>query len=206
MTTGKNILHMKKGVAEYASGLGIAEESLRKTLERSKVKLLATRGNRVKPHLDGKVLTSWNGLMIAALAKAGRALGEPRYTEAASRTVDFILSTMRTPESRLLHRYRDGDASIPGFLEDYAFLVWGLLEMYESTFDSEDLGFAVEINEATIRLFWDERPGEASSPPLRIPRSSSRGAKRFTTGRFPRPTPWRSSTSSASTSRQPNPP
>ena len=157
--TGKNILHMKRTMAEHASKLGIAEESLRTMLEQSRKKLLAARGSRVRPHLDDKVLTSWNCLMIAALAKAGRALGEPRYIEAASRTVDFILSTLRTPEGRLLRRYRDGDASIPGFLEDYAFLVWGLLEMYESTFDARYLGLAVEYNEAMMGLFWDETGG-----------------------------------------------
>jgi hypothetical protein len=159
LKTGKNILHMKKPIAEYASKRGIPEESLKQRLERSRVKLLETRGNRVRPLRDDKVLTSWNGLMIAALAKAGRALGEPRYTEAASRTVDFILSTMRTPEGRLLRRYRDGDASIPGFLEDYTYFVWGLLEMYESTFDVKYLRLAVGHNEAMIRLFWDERGG-----------------------------------------------
>jgi uncharacterized protein YyaL (SSP411 family) len=157
--TGKNILHMKRPMAEYASESGITEESLRLMLEQSRTKLLETRGYRARPHLDDKVLTSWNGLMIAALAKAGRALGEPRYIEAASRTVDFILSALRTQEGRLLRRYRDGDASIPGFLEDYAFLVWGLLEMYEATYDEKYLELAVEYNEAMISLFWDETGG-----------------------------------------------
>jgi uncharacterized protein YyaL (SSP411 family) len=157
--TGKNILHMKRPMAEYASESGITEESLRLMLEQFRTKLLETRGYRARPHLDDKVLTSWNGLMIAALAKAGRALGEPRYIEAASRTVDFILSALRTQEGRLLRRYRDGDASIPGFLEDYAFLVWGLLEMYEATYDEKYLELAVEYNEAMISLFWDETGG-----------------------------------------------
>jgi uncharacterized protein YyaL (SSP411 family) len=157
--TGKNILHMKKTLAEYASELGITEESLKLMLEQSRTKLLETRGNRVRPHLDDKVLTSWNGLMIAALAKAGRALREPRYIEAASKTVDFILSTMRTPEGRILRRYRDGDTSISGFLEDYAFFVWGLLEMYESTFETNYLRLAIEYNDAMIGFFWDETGG-----------------------------------------------
>jgi uncharacterized protein YyaL (SSP411 family) len=97
--------------------------------------------------------------MVAALAKAGRALGEPRYIEAASKTVNFILSTMRASEGRLLRRYRDGDASIPGFLDDYAFFAWGLIEMYESTFDARYLKLAIETNEEMIRLFWDEAGG-----------------------------------------------
>jgi uncharacterized protein YyaL (SSP411 family) len=157
--TGKNILHKKRTMAQYASESGITEESLRLMLEQSRTKLLATRCNRVRPHLDDKILTSWNGLMITALAKAGRALCEPRYIEVASKTVDFILSRMRTPEGRLLRRYREGDASIPGFLDDYAFFVWGLLEMYESTFDANYLRLAVEYNEAMIGLFWDETGG-----------------------------------------------
>ncbi len=157
--TGKNILHMKRTASEYASELGVTEESLRLRLEQSKTKLLASRNDRVRPQRDDKVLTSWNGLMIAALAKAGRALGEPRYIEAASKTVNFILSTMRASEGRLLRRYRDGDASIPGFLDDYAFFAWGLIEMYESTFDARYLKLAIETNEEMIRLFWDETGG-----------------------------------------------
>jgi uncharacterized protein YyaL (SSP411 family) len=97
--------------------------------------------------------------MIAALAKAGRALGEPQYIEAATKAVDFIMSTMITSEGRLLRRYRDGDASIHGFLDDYAFFVWGLLEMYETTFDVRFLKLAIEYNDAMIRLFWDETDG-----------------------------------------------
>jgi len=128
-------------------------------LEQSSTKLLATRGNRVRPYRDDKVLTGWNGIMVAALAKAGRALGEPRYIEAATKTVNFILSKMKTSEDRLLRRYRDGDASIPGFLDDYAFFVWGLIEMYESTFDARYLKLAVEANEDMILLFWDEAGG-----------------------------------------------
>ncbi len=157
--TGKNILHMKRTASEYASELGVTEESLRLRLEQSKTKLLASRNDRVRPQRDDKVLTSWNGLMVAALAKAGRALGEPRYIEAASKTVEFILSTMRASEGRLLRRYRDGDASILGFLDDYAFFAWGLIEMYESTFDARYLKLAIETNEEMIRLFWDETGG-----------------------------------------------
>ena len=157
--TGKNILHMKRTMAEYASELEVAEASLRTMLRQSRTRLMATRGNRVRPHRDDKVLTGWNGLMVAALAKAGRALGEPGYIEAASKTVDFILSKMKTSEDRLLRRYRDGDASIPGFLDDSAFFVWGLIEMYESTFDSRYIKLALETNEEMIHLFWDEVGG-----------------------------------------------
>jgi uncharacterized protein YyaL (SSP411 family) len=157
--TGKNILHTNKRLIEYASQLSMTKESLKLLLEQFRIKLLESRRNRVRPYKDDKVLTSWNGLMIAALAKAGRVIGEPQYIEAATKAVDFIISTMISSEGRLLRRYRDGDASIIGFLDDHAFLVWGLLEMYETTFDVRFLELAIEYNDAMIRLFWDDAAG-----------------------------------------------
>ena len=157
--TGNNILHMKKTVSVHASELSIQEESLKHIMERSRIKLLEARDKRIRPLQDDKVITSWNGLVIVALAKASRALGEPQFIVVASRIVDFIMSALRTPGGRLLRRYRDGDSAIPGFLEDYAFLVWGLLEMYESTFDVDYLRLAVEHNVAMIDLFWDQAGG-----------------------------------------------
>jgi uncharacterized protein YyaL (SSP411 family) len=157
--TENNILHMKKTYAEYASELGIKEEPLRNILESARKKLQAVRVKRIKPHVDDKILTSWNGLMISALAKAGRAFGEPRYIEVATKAADFILSTMRTPEGNLLRRYREGDASIPGFLDDFAFFIWSLLEIYESSFNTRYLKLAIEINEAMIHHFWDNKTG-----------------------------------------------
>jgi uncharacterized protein YyaL (SSP411 family) len=157
--TGKNILHMKKTLANHAKKLGITEESLRLSLEQSKKKLLGVRDTRVRPHLDDKILTSWNGLMLAALAKAGRVFQEPSYTEAARKNVEFILTKLTDSKDRLLRRYRDGDASIQGFLDDYAFLIWGLLEMYETTFEIKYLKLAINFSERMIPLFWDESEG-----------------------------------------------
>jgi hypothetical protein len=97
--------------------------------------------------------------MIAALAKAGRAFNEPRYVEAAAKAVDFVFSEMVDDGGCLLRRYRDGDASILGFLDDYAFLVWGLLELYEASYGLRYLKLAVEINGGMLERFWDTEQG-----------------------------------------------
>src|SRR5262245_14632973 len=103
-------------------------------LAKARSTLLAVRSKRVRPHLDDKVLTDWNGLMIGALAEGASTLGEPRYAEAAAKAADFILTAMRK-NGRLLHTWRQGEAKIPGFLEDHAFLGNGLVDLYEATFD-----------------------------------------------------------------------
>jgi len=98
-------------------------------------------------------------LMIAALAKGSRAFGEPRYAEAAQKALGFILDQMREPDGRLLHRYRDGQAGITANLDDYAFLIWGLTELYEATFDSNYLETALKLNGDMLKHFWDDQLG-----------------------------------------------
>lgn len=129
-----------------------AVESARRTL-------LAAREKRIHPGKDDKILTDWNGLMIAALTKAAAALDEPMYASAARRAADFILRHLRTGEGRLLHRYRQAEASISATLDDYAFLVWGLIESYEGAFDARDLEVAIQLTDDAIRLFGDESAG-----------------------------------------------
>ncbi|MFX1404711.1 MAG: thioredoxin domain-containing protein, partial [Promethearchaeota archaeon] len=121
-------------------------------------KLFAVREERIHPHKDDKILTDWNGLMIAALAKAGRILNEPRFIDAATQAAQFIFTEMYK-DGRLLHRYRDGEAAIPGFLDDYAFMIWGLLELYETTLILEYLEKARALNEVLLSHFWDEKGG-----------------------------------------------
>ncbi|NDJ76468.1 MAG: thioredoxin domain-containing protein, partial [Chloroflexi bacterium] len=121
--------------------------------------LYAARAERVPPALDDKVLTDWNGLMIAALAQAARAYDEPAYAEAAVRGADFLLATMVDDDGRLLHRYRNGEAGIMGTLDDYAFLIWGLLELYETTFDVRYLEAALELQDVQLAYFWDDDNG-----------------------------------------------
>ena len=97
--------------------------------------------------------------MIAALAKGSRAFGEPRYAESAKKALNFIFDQMRKPNGRLLHRYRDGQAGITANLDDYAFLTWGLIELYEATFDAHYLETALKMNEVMLKHFWDEKSG-----------------------------------------------
>ncbi|WP_243440038.1 thioredoxin domain-containing protein [Fundidesulfovibrio soli] len=147
--TGANIPHLREWPAP--------EDERR--LEAIREVLFAQREKRVHPHKDDKVLTDWNGLMIAALAQAGRILSDPEPVEAASRAADFILARLRTPEGRLLHRYRDGDAAIAATLDDYAFLIWGLTELHQSTGDPVWLEASLELAGIMIRDFEDAENG-----------------------------------------------
>jgi len=157
--TGTNIPHLRKSSAEIAAELAISEAELAQRIEQARQKLFAARERRVHPLKDDKILTDWNGLMVAALGKAAQALGEPAYAAAAARAADFILQTLRTPEGRLLHRYRQGETAIPAYLDDYAFFIWGLLELYETGFEVKYLQAAVELNDIVLRHFWDGREG-----------------------------------------------
>lgn len=157
--TGENIFHMKKTFAGLAEELDLTEKELMDSIGTARQKLFAARDKRVHPHKDDKVLTDWNGLMIAALAKGARVFDMPEYAEAARDACDFILNKMRRPDGRLLHRYRDGQAAIPAYLDDYAFFISGLIEVYEATFDASYLKTALEFNSDLIKHFWDERSG-----------------------------------------------
>jgi len=157
--TGRNILHMDRSMEEIARDLGIPEEDLRQALDGARRKLLAAREGRVRPHRDDKVLVDWNGLMMAALARGGQVFDEPLYTQAARRAADFILDRMRTPEGRLFHRFRQGEAAIPAHLDDYAFLIWGLMELYEASFQVSYLREALTLNRDMLDHFWDRERG-----------------------------------------------
>jgi len=147
--TGKNILHQN-----FSS-----TNSSNFDLEPARKQLFEAREKRIRPHKDDKILTDWNGLMIAAFAKAGYILDEPKYIRAAKKAMNFILNQMKKPNGRLLHRYREGGANIPAFLDDYAFLIWGLINLYEATFDTLYLKKAVELTEEQLELFWDNSIG-----------------------------------------------
>lgn len=151
---GTNILHLNKNPDQAAMGLGIPRSEMDKSLEQSRQKLFDIREKRIHPSKDDKIITDWNGLMIAALAKAGRVFGNSMYTEAAEKAAKFI-NTSLTRDGRLLHRYRNGDAAILGNIDDYTFFIWGLLELYESTFKTEYLKEAITLNDQMIKYFWD---------------------------------------------------
>jgi len=156
---GANILHLRKPFGELSSDLNLSQHDLQRHLEMIRQKLFAYREKRIHPMKDDKILTDWNGLMIAALAKGAQAFDKPEYAEAARRTADFILGNMRKPDGRLLHRYRDGQAGIEANLDDYAFLVWGLIELYEAVFDARYLKVALHLTNNMLRHFWDEDGG-----------------------------------------------
>jgi uncharacterized protein YyaL (SSP411 family) len=157
--TGANVLHRPRPLAEVARSNELTEDDLTRALDGIREKLFAARESRPRPHRDDKILTDWNGLMIAALALGGRALGEPEYAASAARAAEFVLSSMRDRDGRLLHRYRDEDAAIRAHADDYAFLTWGLIELYEATFEPGHLDAAVALNDQFLSLFWDEGGG-----------------------------------------------
>jgi len=155
--SGKNILHL--GPPEFAtSRLGMSEEKLGGLTARIGDRLLARRELRPRPFKDTKILTDWNGLMIAALAKAAQAFGRSEYADAAVQAAEYIRQKM-TGGGRLHHRSAEGEIAIPAFLDDHAFLIWGLLELYAATFDPVWLSRASSLTEETIGGFWDERAG-----------------------------------------------
>lgn len=157
--SGNNILHVRKSLGELASDLSLSEHDLLKHLDMVRQKLFAYREKRIQPVKDDKILTDWNGLMIAALAKGAQAFDGPEYAEAACRAVDFILGNIRKADGRLWHRYRDGQAGVEANLDDYAFLVWGLIELYEAIFDASHLKVALELTGDMLMHFWDEDGG-----------------------------------------------
>ncbi len=155
----KNILHVDKSFDAFTKLEGITPEALQELLRTTREKLFAIREKRIHPHKDDKILTAWNGLMIAALAKGAQALHEPTYAQAAIRAADFILDILRQKDGTLLRRHRLGDAAIPGYLDDYTYFVWGLTELYEASFEVKYLKTALELNKYMIENFWDKKGG-----------------------------------------------
>ncbi|MCP4679787.1 MAG: thioredoxin domain-containing protein [Deltaproteobacteria bacterium] len=158
-SAGQNILHGKKSLDEVASRVGISVKEAEERLEAARKKLLDARSNRIRPLLDDKILTDWNGLMIGALSIAGRILNEPRFVDAAKRAEEFIRNRLIGEDARLLHRFRDNEAGLPAYLDDYAFLVFGLIELYEATFEIGYLREAIRLTNLTIDLFSDAKSG-----------------------------------------------
>jgi uncharacterized protein YyaL (SSP411 family) len=146
---GSNIPHLAADLAEAD----------RADFEAMRLKLYAAREKRIHPQKDDKILTDWNGLMIAALARGAQVLGDEEYAKASRKAADFVLTRLRDGDGRLLKRVRQGKAGLPGHLEDYAFMVWGLLDLYEATFDLDYLEHAVALNETMLTHFWDADAG-----------------------------------------------
>jgi uncharacterized protein YyaL (SSP411 family) len=157
--TGRNIPHLKKSIVEIAAAEGKTMDSYLSWIDDVRRQLFNEREKRIHPQKDDKVLTDWNGLMIAAFAKAGQAFRNSDYTQAAKRAADFVLETLQDDQGRLLKRYCDGEAGLPAHLEDYAFFVWGLIDLYEATLEAKYLAEAVRLNDYMLEHFWDADKG-----------------------------------------------
>lgn len=157
--TGANILHLTRPLDELAQDLGLDVSRLESSLDKARQTLLTARSQRIRPLLDDKILTDWNGLMIAALSKAGRALDREEYVQAAEAAADFLLHNLKDGRGRLLHRFRDGEAAIAAMLDDVAFLTFGLLELYEASRKPEYLEHAVSLTRESLAHFQDPEQG-----------------------------------------------
>ena len=157
-STGKNILFLNRSLESEAGRLGLPVEDLKQLLDRSREKLFQYRAGRTRPHLDDKILADNNGLMVAALSKAHKAFGEEAFLASAKKAAGFLLDKMYS-DGRLLHRYRDGESAINGYLDDYAFLAFGLIELFESTMDAKYIEVARKLSETADLLFKDEKEG-----------------------------------------------
>ena len=155
---GKNILNVPRDPEAFAAEHQLDPEQLDGVIARGRNKLLDVRERRVHPLLDDKVLASWNGLMLRSFAEVGAALGRPDYLEAAVKNAQFLTTVMR-PQGRLLRTYRNGEAKLLGYLEDYSCVADGLIALYEATLDLRWLEHAVAIADSMIELFWDEATG-----------------------------------------------
>jgi uncharacterized protein len=157
---GKNILIERHTIAETAKHSKKSEDEVRQSLARSREKLLSIRNKRPRPHLDDKIIAAWNGLMISAYACAAQVLDEPRYLENATRAAKFLRANLYDDKSKLLFRnYREGRSQVEGFADDYAFVIQGLLDLYEVSFDVGWLKFAIELQGMQDDLFYDEKNG-----------------------------------------------
>ena len=159
-TTGGNILH--RSTPEVAKAeKSVADEAV----AASRKLLFEERKKRVRPHLDDKIITAWNGMAISAFANAGRMLGDRGYITGAQRIADFILTMMRNQDGRLFRRYRQGEVAVSAFSEDYAFLARGLLDLYAADFVPQNLAQAIEIAQLLLQFFQDPESGQLYDTP-----------------------------------------
>jgi uncharacterized protein YyaL (SSP411 family) len=157
---GSNILHITHSLKEVAGAMGLDLETAEQKLATARQKLYTLRAKRIWPGLDDKVLTAWNGLILAALAEAGRDLQRPDYTEAAVQNAEFLFQTMRLENGRLLRTWKAGsEAKLNGYLEDYAYLADALLALYQNTFDERWFRWARELGDHIVAHFQDSENG-----------------------------------------------
>ncbi|MGQ0644597.1 MAG: thioredoxin domain-containing protein [Elusimicrobiota bacterium] len=172
----KNILFLARTEEETAQKFGKTPQEIRRVLEDARRRLFEIRAGRPRPHLDDKILASWNGLMISAFSRAAQILDEPAHAESAAGAARFLRARLYDAGARrLFRRWRDGERSVPGMADDYAFLIQGLLDLYEAGFDAQWLDWAEELADAMIALFHDpERGGFYMTAPGHDPRLPAR--------------------------------
>ena len=157
---GTNILIERHTAAETAQRFKKSEDEVRQSLTHSREKLLSVRKKRPRPHLDDKVISAWNGLMISAFARATQVLDEPRYLKNATHAAEFVRTHLYDERTKLLYRnYRGSRSDIEGFADDYAFLIQGLIDLYEASFEIEWLKFAIELQGMQDHFFFDNENG-----------------------------------------------
>jgi uncharacterized protein YyaL (SSP411 family) len=157
--SGANILHMTQTWEQWAKTLGLPVQALAERWENLRAKLFAIRRQRTAPLKDDKILTDWNGLMVAALSMGARVLDKGEYADAALKAITWIQSHLVDDSGNLWHRYRDGRLAVTGKATDYAFLIMGLIELYRSTFQTEMLEWALDLQNKMDRDFWDVDQG-----------------------------------------------
>jgi uncharacterized protein len=159
--TEKNLLYTARSLDDVASITGRPVEAVMDALRRARPLLMARRSSRPRPHLDDKVLTAWNGLMIAAFARASRTIdGAETYIEDAQKAARFVREHLWQPSSQtLLRRHRDGSSGVDAYAEDYAYLIFGLLELFQADGDPEWLAWASTLQRRQDELFWDPNDG-----------------------------------------------
>jgi uncharacterized protein YyaL (SSP411 family) len=156
---GKNIPNLiREDIEKYSLRNGLDCEFILSQVEDARQKLFQYIDKRVHPYKDDKILTSWNGPMIAALAKAGRVFDHKEYIAAAEKAMMFFEKNM-VVDGRLMVHFRDGEVKNKGFIDDYAFLLWAYIELYESTLDLEYLHKATKLTKEMLKLFWDQQDG-----------------------------------------------
>ena len=156
----KNVLIISRSLEEVALKFSRTPDQAQASLVEARQKLSGLRSKRPRPHLDDKTLTAWNGLMISSFARAGQVLDEPRYRDAARKAANFIRAELyQTDSGKLLRRHRQGESAIEGFVDDYAYLIQGLLDLYEAAFDINHLAWAFDLQNKQNELFWDSSGG-----------------------------------------------
>lgn len=156
---GTNILHLKKNLDELASEINLPKEILADKISFLKKRICEAREKRIHPFKDDKIITDWNALMISALSRASQVFEKNDYLSAAEKSVNFFFENMIDNNGMLLHSYRQGEASINGNLDDYAFIISALIDLYEASFKTEYLTKALHLNSELIKRFWDNRNG-----------------------------------------------